>query len=156
MMALIIIGGAAVGGTVAAFVVAPRVIARQVHAAADSTRQADSSEGGGKGGKGGEMKESKIVSFDNLIVNPAGSQGTRFLMSSVALEVDGADAEKRLRDHEIEIRDLITSILESQSMQTLTSPGARDSVKNRVSAAVQPFAGKAAGLRVYLPQFVIQ
>ncbi len=156
LVTLVAIGGAVLGGVGAGFVVAPRIIARQAPTAAAAAAVAENKANGGKSGEGGGMKESKIVSLDNLIVNPAGSQGTRFLMASIALEVDGAEAEKRLRDHEVEIRDLVTSILESETMQLLTAPGARDSVKSRVAVAVLPIAGKDSKLRVFLPQFVIQ
>ncbi len=81
--------GALVGGLLATFVVAPRIIARQAPAAAHGDSTVAGGEGSGSAGetpadgKGGEGagSEKKMVELSNIIVNPAGSQGTRFLMA---------------------------------------------------------------------------
>ncbi|HXE56390.1 MAG TPA: flagellar basal body-associated FliL family protein, partial [Gemmatimonadales bacterium] len=97
----------------------------------------------------------RLVMLDNIIVNPAGSRGTRFLMASVALEVADEELQRRLAEQDVQLRDAVTSLLERQTMESLTLPGARDSLKRHIAAAVAPFVGDRR-LRVYLPQFVIQ
>lgn len=155
LLAGIIVGGAIVGGLLAAFVVAPKLIARNAPSAVGAKGAAEPPK---KEAEAGDplLKEGKVVSLDNIIVNPAGSQGSRFLMTSVAFEVDGAEAEKALRAREVEVRDKVTSILEAQSLASLTSPGARDSLKRRIADSIAPMIGSNAKLHVYLPQFVIQ
>ena len=102
-----------------------------------------------------EKGEGSVFKIENLIVNPAGTEGSRFLMATVAFELDDPKAEETLRSSEIAIRDKIISVLENQTMEMLTRPGARDSLRNRLAEAVSPFADDAE-MRVYLPQFVIQ
>ncbi len=152
--------GALLGGVIASMVVAPKIIARQAPpVTADSAAAADG-EGHeaateGKGGEG-EGSEKKLVELSNIIVNPAGSQGTRFLMASVAFAVGDAEAEKLLRDHEVELRDKVTTVLETMTLAQLTAPGARDSLKARIGAVATGLIGKKTPVQVFLPQFVIQ
>lgn len=148
------LGGAILGGALAAFVVAPKIIARQQAAVADTGAAA-----GGDHGKGGEAEgkePAKLVQLENIIVNPAGSQGTRFLMASVAFAVSDEAGQKRLDDSKVELRDKVTSVLENMTMNQLTAPGARDSVKARISLMAAEMLGSRASVKVFLPQFVIQ
>jgi flagellar FliL protein len=93
--------------------------------------------------------------LENVVVNPAGSEGLRFLMVTVALELRDAKALTRMGEQEVRVRDAVVAVLERQSLEMLTGPGARDSLRSRLMAAVAPLADGAL-LRVYLPQFVIQ
>jgi len=155
LMVGLTVGGAILGGLVASFVIAPRVIARQGHAAvAASTAESGSEEGGEHGGK--PAGERKLVELSNIIVNPAGSQGSRFLMTTVAFSVADEKAYTVLKDHEVEVRDRVTSILESRTMAQLTGPGARDSVKLAIATMAGTLIGPKVSVQVYLPQFVIQ
>jgi flagellar FliL protein len=156
ILAAVVVGGAVLGGLVASFVIAPRVIARQNPQAAGTNGAVQSTAKKARAEGDSVLREGRVVSLDNIIVNPAGSQGSRFLMTSVAFEVEGAEAEKALRAREVEVRDRVTSILEAQTMAALTSPGARDSLKRRIGDAVSPMLGPDVKLHVYLPQFVIQ
>ena len=95
--------------------------------------------------------------MDNLIVNPAGSQGTRFLMVSVAVATPSGEVAEQLRAEEAVIRDIVIALLEKKSMETLALPGIRDSIKAELSDTISALAGRSGEkLKVYLPQFVIQ
>lgn len=148
------VGGAILGGLVASFVIAPRVIARQAHVVADSAEGSEAEAAGEHEGK--PAGERKLVELSNIIVNPAGSQGSRFLMTTVAFSVSDEKAYTVLKDHEVEVRDRVTSILESRTMAQLTAPGARDSVKVAIAAMAGTLLGPKVPVQVYLPQFVIQ
>lgn len=149
------LGGAVLGGALAFFVVAPRIIARQQPAAvADSAAGEHGGEAEASHGEGGEP--AKLVQLENIIVNPAGSQGTRFLMASVAFAVADEAGQKKLDDSKVELRDKVTSVLEAMTMSQLTGPGARDTVKSRIGAMASQMVGSKIPVKVFLPQFVIQ
>ena len=107
-------------------------------------------------GKGKEPEKAIVFKIDNLIVNPAGSGGTRFLMASVAVEVPDARIEAQLRDRDFQVRDAVIAVLERQTLESITAPGGRDSVKVRLAETLAPMVGPGVPMRVYLPQFVIQ
>jgi flagellar FliL protein len=145
---------AAVAGVGGGFVLAPRLVKSPAAAGADAAAEDEGEhEAGAKGEKGAP---GRIFKLDNLIVNPAGSEGTHFLMTSVAFEVETDGAEAALKEHDIQVRDLVVSRLENQTMQALTSPFARDSIKRQLAEAIRPVIGPKPRVQVYLPQFVIQ
>lgn len=141
------------GGVVGTMVIAPRVIASRTPKA-----EAQSGEGKEKGAEGKEKGADKrpLVKIDNLIVNPAGSQGSRFLMVSLAIQTDNAQLEERLRAQEPQIRDVAIALLEQKTMEMLSQPGIRDSIKQELTDTIAALTGSPNRLRVYLPQFVIQ
>jgi flagellar protein FliL len=142
---------AGIGG---GFVLAPRLLPASGAAAPETETEVEAGEG--KHEKATKEGSGRIFRLDNLIVNPAGSEGTRFLMATVAFEVESETAEAALKDHDVQVRDLVVSRLESQTMQMLTQPAARDSIKHQLALAVAPLVGPKTRVRVYLPQFVIQ
>jgi flagellar FliL protein len=165
----VVVGALALGGASGAILVGPRLIAARAAqpaaAPADSVApseptapaEAPAPEAASAAGQAARGRIKSIVyRLDNIIVNPAGSQGTRFLMASVAVELPTDAAEDQMREHEVQVRDAVIAALECQTLQMLTRPGARDSLKLRLAAAVGPLIGNPRPLRVYLPQFVIQ
>src|SRR5476649_943683 len=49
--------------------------------------------------------------IENLVLNPAGSGGTRFLMVTATFQLKDAAAEAVMKDHEAEVRDIILALL---------------------------------------------
>jgi len=142
-----IAGGALVAGAALGFfLVAPRVVAAR--SAAPATAHAE------KKGEKGKPSKPATYRMDNIIVNPAGSNGTRFLMASVAIELDDAKIGDTLHDKDVELRDAVISTIEKQSLEAITRPGARDTLRNQLVLKLAPIIG--ATPRVFLPQFVLQ
>jgi flagellar FliL protein len=94
--------------------------------------------------------------IENLVLNPAGSGGTRFLMVTATFELKDSGAEQLMKDHEPEIRDLILSLLGQKTVDELTEPGMRDQIKKEVLDVVSPLFPKGSLVKVFFPQFVIQ
>jgi flagellar FliL protein len=147
-----VVGALVAGGATGSFVIAPRLAPK---AAAQSAAHAEK-KSEKHGGKHGEEKAT-VHKIENLIVNPAGSEGARFLMTTVAIEVQDEKIGETLRDHDAQVRDAVIATLEGQTLEMLTRPGARDTLKHKIEGALAPIVGEDPGsLRVYLPQFVIQ
>jgi flagellar FliL protein len=138
-----LLAGAAVGTVV----VAPRLVAKPASAgaAAEAPRKEKKKEG----------EATPLFRVENVIVNPAGSGGSRYLVVSVGFEVEDPKAELALRAAEVQLRDAITGLLERQTLQALTAPGARDSIRVALGAVVKPFLNGATA-RIYIPQFLLQ
>lgn len=156
MLPLIVVVMTALGGAVGLLLVAPKLIANRAMAAG---LEADSAGGEGEHGDGEEAvggEKGPMFKIDNLIVNPAGSQGARFLMVSVAVETSDAKMEEHLRSREPQIRDIVIALLEQQTMEQLAAPGMRDSLKVQLGDTISVIAGVKTKLKVFLPQFVIQ
>lgn len=154
MLAIAAVVSLVLGAGLGTFVLGPKLTsARGAHAATAANAEAPS---GKSDGKADAHAKPVLFKLDNIIVNPAGAQGTHFLMASVAFEVPDDRVETRLRDREVQVRDVVIATLERQTMESLVQPGVRDAIKRDLTAAVTPIAAPTAWIRVYLPQFVIQ
>jgi len=91
-----------------------------------------------------------------VIVNPLGSGGTRFLMASVAFEVQDEAAEQALHAQEVRLRDDVIGALEGMTLERLTQPHARDTIKVQLLVIAKRILGPQTPVDVYMPQFVIQ
>lgn len=164
------VGALVLGSVLGIFVLSPRFLSsRQPADAATATAEgekgghgekggekAKSSHGEKKGGHGEKAEGGSVHRIENLIVNPSGSQGRRFLMMSVAIEVPDSKIEAQLREHDAQLRDAILGALEGQSINVITSLGGRDSVRAAIQRVVEPMVADAEYVRIYLPQFVLQ
>lgn len=103
-----------------------------------------------------EVKSAVTHALENLVLNPAGSGGTRFLMVTAAFELKDAATEQLMKDHEAECRDRILALLGKKTVEELTNPADRETIKKQVLDAVVPVFPKGAVLKVFFPQFVIQ
>lgn len=137
------IGALVVGGAVGLFVLGPKLRPAPAGAVVETKKPE------------GKVEPARIVRLDNIIVNPAGTQGQRFLIVSVAVEVPSEQVENRLKAADVAFRDAVTGLLERMSLAQLTQLGARDSVRAGVMVFARKFAQDSA-LHVYLPQFLIQ
>ncbi len=168
MLAGVVLVALLVGSALGALVLAPRLVAsRQQAALAEATDPHAAKDKHGKdkkkekkGGKHeGKEGASSVYRLDNIIVNPANSDGQRFLMCSIAIQADDPAALDILREHEIELRDRVVTLLAAESIESLTAAGVRDSLRTRILTAIVPVLGEegeGVELQVYLPQFVIQ
>jgi len=111
----------------------------------------------GSGKKGSEKgHESIYVELDNLIVNPAASDGQHFLMVTVSLGVPDRKAVQLLEDNKTAIMDAIATRLSHCSMDWLMRPDARDSLKVILAERIAEVTGVSVPLTVYFPQYVVQ
>ncbi|HEY4219231.1 MAG TPA: flagellar basal body-associated FliL family protein [Gemmatimonadaceae bacterium] len=94
--------------------------------------------------------------IENLVLNPAGSNGTRFLMVTATFEVKDAAADALMKDHEAEVRDHLLAMLGKKTVDQLTDITQRDGIKTEAMDAVAPLFPKGTVLKVFFPQFVIQ
>jgi flagellar FliL protein len=147
-------GALVAGAVLGLLLVGPQVVAARggAPAHAEESKEKD----GHGGGHGGESEKADFYHLENIIVNPAGSQGTRFLMASVAIALPSSRVEARFKEREVMLRDVVISTLERQTMEMLSRPGARDSVRDELVRKLQPLSGETAPLQIFLPQFVLQ
>ena len=113
-------------------------------------------EDGGKEKKEGEGEAAAVHLLENLVLNPAGSGGSRFLLLSVAIEVGEAKAAESFKTRDAELRDIILTALGTKSTEELTDISRRESFKEEVVVAIKGRFGKKSVKSLYFPQFVVQ
>jgi len=125
-------------------------------AAAESTPTAAEGEGkeGGKEGKGKEGPPG--YEFSNVVVNLAGTMGTRYLKTSFL--VTGADAKIKdtFEGSKPKLTDVTLNVLSSLTLADLEEPGAKNVIRERLVGAYNQALGRKVADQVYFSDFVIQ
>lgn len=147
---MLAVAGLIVGGGAGFFGVGP-IFAAKKPAAPAKAEAADKEKKEGAEGGG-----AVVHSLDNLVLNPAGSNGTRFLMVTAAFELKDAGAEQAMKDRESEVRDRLLGVLGKKTVDQLTDISLREGIKKETIDAISPMFGKGALVKVFFPQFVIQ
>ena len=127
--------------------------------AATASEAGAKSEHGEKGAHGEktEKASSTVHMMENLVLNPAGSNGTRFLMVAVAAEVADEKVSEQLTARDAEMRDAILRLLGQRTVEQLADMQIREPMKRQLIDSLNARLGsKDAIKRVYFPQFVIQ
>lgn len=146
------IGGAALGS----FVVGPLLAdsPEDAHGAAAEcvcARDGDHGEGGGH-----SAGPAAIHTIENIVINPAQSNGTRFLMASVGFGLTDAHGADSMKLRDAEIRDIVVRVLGSRTVAELSDLPTRDAIKAEMRQKVIAVIGAEALVDVYFSQFVIQ
>jgi flagellar FliL protein len=110
----------------------------------------------GKEGKEGEGAATAVHLIENLVLNPAGSGGSRFLLFSVAIELPNATVGDTFKNRDAELRDIILTALGTKPVESLTDIAAREGFKKELEQAIRDRFGKKSVRRLYFPQFVVQ
>ncbi|MEP7344753.1 MAG: flagellar basal body-associated FliL family protein [Gemmatimonadaceae bacterium] len=124
--------------------------------AADSAASAEESGGEHKGGgKEGEAASTMYV-IDNVILNPAGSDGTRFLMVATAIDAKDASVVEQFKARDAETRDVLLRVMGSKTVAQLADMSQREGIKKELADSLGTLFKKGAIRRIYFPQYVIQ
>jgi flagellar FliL protein len=165
--------GAMVVGPALAAGVAPTPIEQRLHAkpaadgdaeeeGGDAGEEGDHGSDGGAAGKEGEKEgeaggAATVHVVDNLVLNPAASGGTRFLLLTVAFDLRSAALAEQLKARDAEVRDAVLAALGAKTVEQLTDPAARETMKEELKTVVGAVLKKKKAVRrIYFPQFVIQ
>jgi flagellar protein FliL len=153
MTVLMLVASLAVGGSVGFVVIGPRFAASPGNPAGED---GDGHGAGKKEGHEGGGADSPLYDIENLVVNPAGTQGTRFLVVSIAIQLADASGTTMLRDREPEVRDALLHLFSSKTVEQLSNLASRDSLKADIATTLDEVLGKDMVVKVFVPQFVLQ
>jgi len=97
-----------------------------------------------------------LYQLENLVVNPQGTKGARFLIVSVALQPEKPSVIEDLKRLDPELRDAYGHVLAGKTVDELSDIGRRDSLKAELKRVTDVVVGPHAIADVFLPQFVLQ
>ena len=153
-----LVGGLVIGGLGGSFALGP-MLAKKFAAPKSAEAAITEEHGGDEGhdGKGEKKSGAAVHMIENLVLNPAGSNGTRFLMAAVAAEVKDEKIDEEMGQRDAELRDAVLRILGERTVDQLAEMSLRDALKNELVDSLNArLKSKTAVKRVYFPQFVIQ
>ena len=110
-----------------------------------------------EGGQAPGPSKTKIsVPLNKLLVNVAGTMGTRYLMTSLTLVGTGADFKSKIDDNRDQLMDLATGALGNKTISDLEKPSARNEIRAELMTVINNALGGPVVQEVYITEFAIQ
>lgn len=106
---------------------------------------------GGKEGGGGASFE-----FQNVVVNLAGTMGTRYLKTSFIITGADPNIKTVFEGAKPKLTDVTLNVLSSLTLADLEEPGAKNLIREKLVAAYNQALGRKVAEQVYFSDFVIQ
>jgi flagellar FliL protein len=97
-----------------------------------------------------------IHSFDDVIVNPAGTNGQKLLLTSLTFDVENEPSQKTIKEKEMIVKDIIISTLSSKSLIELSQVGYKDSLKIELANNLMASLKNVKVQSVYFTKYIIQ
>ena len=152
---IIIAAGLIIGGSAGALVLGPRIARARTGSKSEKTA-AKPVDSAASDGRGVSTPDAPVHLIDNLVLNPAGSGGTRFLLASVGLQTTSTAANDIVGKREVEARDVVLAVLGAKHVEVLAEISNREKLKAELQSALDSLFGPGVVRRIYFPQFVIQ
>ncbi|CAM3323137.1 flagellar basal body-associated FliL family protein [Rhodothermus bifroesti] len=109
-----------------------------------------------------DKKEEKPIQYgqftelQGFIVNPAGTNGTRYLMVNIGLESNKADVLEEVKEKEVVIRDIVLKLLSQRTVEELADIQLRTPIKEALRDTINSVLRKGKIDRLYFTQYVLQ
>jgi|Deesub1362B_J571_1020462.scaffolds.fasta_scaffold08497_3 flagellar FliL protein len=98
----------------------------------------------------------EIYLIEDVIVNPKGTKGRRFLNVSVALACESSDVIKELEKRDILVRDFLINLFTSRTIEQLDDVADKDSLRVTIMNRVNEMLPEGGILGVYFSNFILQ
>lgn len=123
---------------------------------AEIAARAAEAKGGAQGGKEGKGGEAASYEFQNVVVNLAGTMGTRYLKVSFLVTGTGPDTKGVFEGAKPKLTDVTLNVLSSLTLADLEEPGAKNVIREKLVTAYNQALGRKVADQVYFSDFVIQ
>lgn len=98
----------------------------------------------------------ETAAMGKLLVNVAGSMGSRYLMTSLTVVGTGADFRAKIERNDPQLRDAAGTVLSAKSLADLERPGARNVIRSELISAFNNILGGPVVQELFLTEFAVQ
>lgn len=110
--------------------------------------------GGGKHGGGGG--KTSVALGSKVLVNVAGTAGTRYLMANLMLVGTSAELKDSVEKSSPQLLDVASSVLATKTIADLDKPGSRNLIRTELISAFNGVLGEGRVKEIYFTEFAIQ
>lgn len=97
-----------------------------------------------------------IYVVEDLIINPAGTDGKRLLLSSLGFDLPNEKYQSELKEKEILVKDAIISVLGSKDMTQLSNSSYRDTLRIQITQKLNRLIPNVKISNVYFSKYILQ
>lgn len=153
------LGVVVVGIALALFVVKPMMSGGVNSADTEQIEEADhggdheeAAEEKGQGAPAGSL----TAAIKEIVVNPAGTSGSRYLSVSLGFEFGSSQVKSRFEENELMVRDALISILSSKTVTQLTDAKQKEIMRYQIKKRLSQLLKTDKLEAVYYTDFVLQ
>lgn len=106
--------------------------------------------------KKAEKTPRQTVQLNKVLVNVAGSVGTRYLMANYTLVGTAPDFKDRIESNRDMLLDLAAGVMSTKTISDLEKPGARNLIRNELMSVFNNALGANLIKEIYITEFAIQ
>jgi flagellar FliL protein len=96
------------------------------------------------------------VAMDKLLVNVAGTMGSRYLLVSMSMVSTDPNFQQKMTDNDAALRDAASSALSAKTLADLEKPDERNLIRTELLTSFNNILGSDEVQEIYLTEFAIQ
>ncbi len=97
-----------------------------------------------------------VYVVDDLIINPAGTDGKRLLLSSIGFDLADEKFQQELKSKEVLVKDAIISVMGSKNMTQLGNSLYRDTLRIQITDRIKKLIPNVEIGNVYFSKYILQ
>jgi flagellar FliL protein len=97
-----------------------------------------------------------IYPIDDIVINPADTDGKRLLLTSVGIDLSKPEMQNEVKTREVMVKDIIISTLASKSISQLDDITYRDSLKHEITLKMKKNIPSIIVNNIYFSKYIIQ
>lgn len=94
--------------------------------------------------------------LENIIINPANSNGERYLIMSITVELNDGSVLDVLDTKKAEVQDRINTVMSNHTAQELGALESRDTIKKELGIAINEVINKKSVRNLFFTKYVLQ
>lgn len=93
--------------------------------------------------------------IEDVVINPAETEGQRVLLVSIGLEVANDDHLEEIEQYEVAIRDAMINMLSRRTVPELSSTDEREDIKQEMGIMINEILGKRSVRNLFFTEYVM-
>lgn len=103
-----------------------------------------------------EPKPSTFYKFKDVVINPAKSNGLRYLVFSLTVELKGQKALNALKKHKAEATESVNRVMEGYTAEELATLKNRQMIKKKLSIVLNDIINKKSVRNLFFTKYILQ
>jgi flagellar protein FliL len=125
-------------------------------AAAEGGHGKEASGHGAKGGHGESAAPGNGFTFENIVVNLAGTMGTRYLQTTFLVTGSDAALKSTFDENRAALVDVTLNVLSSLTLSDLEEAGSKNLIREKLVQSYNQQLGRKVAEQVFFSDFVVQ
>jgi flagellar protein FliL len=103
-----------------------------------------------------ESADPNLLVIKDIIINPAGTNGGRFLLATIGIDVSSPEALVELNKKEVQVRDVLNTVLTEKTLPQLIDVTLREQLRTEIAKKIGEIINIGKVRNIYFSKLIIQ